>query len=201
MKPSASNEASRAALRALLEPRAVAVIGASRTPGKLGHAVVANLIRAGFTGRIFPINPAGGEIDGRACLRAIAELPDEVDCAMLVVPASETVAALQACAERGVRTAIIGASGFAETGTAEGRKRQDDVEAIARRAGMRLLGPNTNGIYNTAARLSLGYNAAHAYAIAPGPVSIISHSGALFGGFVDAACLRCRARQVRPGRQ
>ena len=84
MKPSASNEASRAALRALLEPRAVAVIGASRTPGKLGHAVVANLIRAGFTGRIFPINPAGGEIDGRACLRAIAELPDEVDCAMLV---------------------------------------------------------------------------------------------------------------------
>ncbi len=184
MKPSASNEASRAALRALLEPRAVAVIGASRTPGKLGHAVVANLIRAGFTGRIFPINPAGGEIDGRACLRAIAELPDEVDCAMLVVPASETVAALQACAERGVRTAIIGASGFAETGTAEGRKRQDDVEAIARRAGMRLLGPNTNGIYNTAARLSLGYNAAHAYAIAPGPVSIISHSGALFGGFV-----------------
>ena len=184
MKPSASNEASRAALRALLEPRAVAVIGASRTPGKLGHAVVANLIRAGFTGRIFPINPAGGEIDGRACLRAIAELPDEVDCAMLVVPASETVAALQACAERGVRTAIIGASGFAETGTAEGRKRQDDVEAIARRAGMRLLGPNTNGIYNTTARLSLGYNAAHAYAIAPGPVSIISHSGALFGGFV-----------------
>ena len=180
MKPSVSNEA----LRALLEPRAVAVIGASRTPGKLGHAVVANLIRAGFTGRIFPINPAGGEIDGRACLRAIAELPDEVDCAMLVVPASETVAALQACAERGVRTAIIGASGFAETGTADGRKRQDDVEAIARRAGMRLLGPNTNGIYNTTARLSLGYNAAHAYAIAPGPVSIVSHSGALFGGFV-----------------
>jgi acetyltransferase len=171
-------------LRALLEPRAVAVIGASRTPGKLGHAVVVNLIRAGFTGRIFPINPAGGEIDGRACLRAIAELPDEVDCAMLVVPASETVAALRACAERGVRTAIIGASGFAEIGTAEGRKRQDDVEAIARRAGMRLLGPNTNGIYNTAARLSLGYNAAHANAIAPGPVSIISHSGALFGGLV-----------------
>ena len=184
MKPSASNEISRAALRALFEPRAVAVIGASRTPGKLGYAVVANLISAGFPGLIFPINPAGGEIAGRACLRAIAELPDEVDCAMLVVPASETVAALAACAERGVRSAIIGASGFAEMGTPEGRKRQDDAAAIARRSGMRLLGPNTNGIYNTTARLSLGYNAAHAYAIAPGPVSIISHSGALFGGFV-----------------
>ena len=184
MKPSESNEPSRAALRALFEPRAVAVIGASRTPGKLGYAVVANLISAGFPGLIFPINPAGGEIAGRACLRAIAELPDEVDCAMLVVPASETVAALAACAERGVRSAIIGASGFAEMGTPEGRKRQDDAAAIARRSGMRLLGPNTNGIYNTTARLSLGYNAAHAYAIAPGPVSIISHSGALFGGFV-----------------
>jgi acetate---CoA ligase (ADP-forming) len=184
VKPSASNETSRVALRALFEPRAVAVIGASRTPGKLGHAVVANLISAGFPGLIYPINPAGGEIAGHACLRAIAELPDEVDCAMLVVPASETVAALHACAERGVRSAIIGASGFAELGTAEGRQRQDDAAAIARRAGMRLLGPNTNGIYNTTARLSLGYNAAHAYTIAPGPVSIISHSGALFGGFV-----------------
>ena len=169
MKPSESNEPSRAALRALFEPRAVAVIGASRTPGKLGYAVVANLISAGFPGLIFPINPAGGEIAGRACLRAIAELPDEVDCAMLVVPASETVAALAACAERGVRSAIIGASGFAEMGTPEGRKRQDDAAAIARRSGMRLLGPNTNGIYNTTARLSLGYNAAHAYAIAPRP--------------------------------
>jgi acetate---CoA ligase (ADP-forming) len=184
VKPSESNEASRAALRALFEPRAVAVIGASRTPGKLGYAVVANLISAGFPGLIYPINPAGGEIAGHACLRVIVELPDEVDCAMLVVPASETVAALAACAERGVRSAIIGASGFAETGTAEGRKRQDDAASIARRSGMRLLGPNTNGIYNTTARLSLGYNAAHAYAIAPGPVSIISHSGALFGGFV-----------------
>jgi acetyltransferase len=184
VKALASNEAARAALRALLEPRAVAVIGASRTPGKLGHAVVANLISAGFGGLIYPVNPAGGAIAGRACVRSVAELPDEVDCAMLVVPASETVAALAACAERGVRAAIIGASGFAEIGTAEGHRRQDDIAAIARRSGMRLLGPNTNGIYNTSARLSLGYNAAHGYAIAPGPVSIISHSGALFGGFV-----------------
>jgi acyl-CoA synthetase (NDP forming) len=171
-------------LRALFEPRSVAVIGASRTPGKVGHAVVANLIGVGFEGLIFPINPAGGAIAGRACLRVIAELPDGVDCAMLVVPASETVEALRACADKGVRTAIIGASGFAETGTAEGRARQDDLTAIARRTGMRLIGPNTNGIYNATARFSLGYNAAHAYAIAPGPVSIISHSGALFGGLV-----------------
>jgi acetate---CoA ligase (ADP-forming) len=191
VKPSASNDAvtgraqtTPASLRPLFEPRHVAVIGASRTPGKIGHAVVANLIKAGFTGRVFPVNPAGGEIEGLTCLRAIAELPDPVDCAMLVVPARETVAAIKACAEKGVRAAIIGASGFAEAGTAEGRQRQDEIAQLARRAGMRLVGPNTNGIYNAAARLSLGYNAAHGYAIAAGPVSIVSHSGALFGGFL-----------------
>lgn len=191
MRPLASNREAtapeaptKAALRALFEPRHVAVIGASRTPGKIGHAVVANLINAGFAGRIFPVNPAGGEIEGLTCLRTIAELPDGVDCAMLVVPARETVAAVRACADKGVRTAIVGASGFAEDGSADGRQRQVDIAALARNAGMRLIGPNTNGIYNTAARLSLGYNAAHAQAIAPGPVSIISHSGALFGGLV-----------------
>ena len=178
------DEQRRAALRALFEPRNVAVIGASRTPGKIGHAVVRNLIKGGFAGRIFPVNAAGGEVEGLACLRSATELPDAVDCAMLVVPAKETVEAIRACAQRGVRSAIIGAVGFAETGTAEGVKRQADVAMLARRAGMRLLGPNTNGIYNAAASLALGYNAAHAYAIAPGPVSIISHSGALFGGFV-----------------
>lgn len=174
----------RATLRALFAPRHVAVIGASRTPGKIGHSVVHNLIKGGFAGRIFPINAAGGEVEGLACLRSAAELPDAVDCAMLVVPAKETVAAIRACADKGVRSAIIGAVGFAETGTAEGRQRQDEVASLARRAGLRLLGPNTNGITNTSASLSLGYNAAHGYAIAPGPVSIVSHSGALFGGLI-----------------
>jgi len=69
-----------------------------------------------------------------------------------------------------VRAAIVGASGFAEAGTAEGHQRQDEIAWLARRAGMRLIGPNTNGIYNGAARLSLGYNAAHGYAIPIGPV-------------------------------
>jgi acetate---CoA ligase (ADP-forming) len=174
----------RAALRALFAPRHIAVIGASRTPGKIGHSVVHNLIKGGFAGRIFPINAAGGEVEGLACLRSAAELPDAVDCAMLVVPAKETVAAIRACADKGVRSAIIGAVGFAETGTAEGRQRQHEVASLARRAGLRLLGPNTNGITNTSASLSLGYNAVHGYAIAPGPVSIVSHSGALFGGLI-----------------
>jgi acyl-CoA synthetase (NDP forming) len=174
----------RAALRALFAPRHIAVIGASRTPGKIGHSVVHNLIKGGFAGGIFPINAAGGEVEGLACLRSAAELPDAVDRAMLVVPAKETVAAIRACADKGVRSAIIGAVGFAETGTPEGRQRQHEVATLARRVGLRLLGPNTNGIYNTSASLSLGYNAAHGYAIAPGPVSIVSHSGALFGGLI-----------------
>ena len=117
-----SDQSRRAALRALFAPRHVAVIGASRTPGKIGHSVVHNLIKGGFAGRIFPINAAGGEVEGLACLRSAAELPDAVDCAMLVVPAKETVEAIRACADKGVRSAIIGAVGFAETGTAQGRQ-------------------------------------------------------------------------------
>ena len=135
------DEQRRAALRALLEPRHVAVIGASRTPGKIGHAVVRNLIKGGFAGRIFPINAAGGEVEGLACLRSAAELPDTVDCAMLVVPAKETVEAIRACVERGVRSAIIGAIGFAETGTTEGVARQTEVAMLAREYfGPRIMG-------------------------------------------------------------
>ncbi|HEY4775083.1 MAG TPA: acetate--CoA ligase family protein [Xanthobacteraceae bacterium] len=169
-------------LRFLFQPRQVAVIGASRTPGKIGHAVVRNLKAGGFAGAIYPVNPAGGEVEGVPCLRSVADLPEPADCAITVVPAAQTVEAVRACAEKGVRAAVVGAGGFAEAGTPEGRQRQAELLAIARASGMRLLGPNTNGIYNRSAKLSLGYNAAHGYAMPPGPVSVIAHSGAVFGG-------------------
>jgi acyl-CoA synthetase (NDP forming) len=172
----------REALRALFEPRSVAIVGASRTPGKLGHTVVSYLKRGGFAGAIYPINPAGGDIEGVESLRAVADMPEGVDCAMLVVPAGAAVQALRECAERGVKTAIIGASGFAEDATDAGRQRQVELLAIARAHGMRLLGPNTNGLYNKSAALSLGYNSSHGENMPLGPVTVISHSGALFGG-------------------
>jgi acyl-CoA synthetase (NDP forming) len=169
-------------LRALFAPRHVAIIGASRTPGKNGHSALRNLVSGGFSGKIFPVNPSGGEIEGLPAYRSIRELPQAADCAMLIVPAAQCLGALEECAARGVKSAVIGASGFAEDGTDEGRARQAALVSVARDAGMRLIGPNTNGIYNRSANLSLGYNAAHGYHMPLAPVSIVAHSGAVFAG-------------------
>jgi acyl-CoA synthetase (NDP forming) len=171
-----------ASLLPLFQPRHVAVIGASRSEGKPGHAVVRNLIRCGFSGRITPVNAAGGEIDGLACVTSLALVEGPIDCVMVVVPASGAVAAVAECAAQGVRSVIVGASGFAETNTDQGRAWQDALTTIARGAGMRLLGPNTNGIYNATEAVSIGYNAAHADVANPSTISVVSHSGALFGG-------------------
>ncbi len=169
-------------LDALFRPRSIAVIGASRTPGKNGHAVVQNLVRGGYAGRIFPVNPAGGAIEGIACYRSLAELPEPADCAMVVIPAADAVAAVRQCAAAGIRAVVVGASGFAEDGTAAGAVRQEVLAQIARESGLVLLGPNTNGFLNATDRVSLGYNAEHAEHFPPGGVSVVSHSGALFGG-------------------
>ena len=169
-------------LRPLLRPNSIAIIGASRTPGKSGHSVVRNLVNGGFQGRIFPVNPAGGEIEGLRCYPSVAALPERADCAILVIPAADMVEAVRQCASAGVRTVIVGASGFAETGESEDKQRQDALAVIARDAGMRMLGPNTNGILNTVDRMLLGYNSEYRQRFEPGSISMVSHSGALFGG-------------------
>ena len=171
-------------LRPLFQPRHVAVIGASRTPGRTGYNVVSNLLACGFSGRISPINPAGGDVLGIPCHASLRDAPRDIDCAMIVIPAEGAAAAMKDCAEAGVRSVIIGASGFAEIATDAGRQRQDDITRIARENGIRVIGPNTNGIYNATDSVSLGFNAEHADRVAPGDISFVSHSGALFGGTV-----------------
>jgi acyl-CoA synthetase (NDP forming) len=169
-------------LRPLLQPKSIAIVGASRTPGKSGHMVVQNLVRAGFPGRIYPVNPSANEIEGLTCYASIAALPEPPDCAMLVIPAAEMVAAARQCADAGVRTVVVAASGFAETGEIEDIERQASLAEIARSSGMRMLGPNTNGILNTVDRMQLGYNSEYREQIPSGNISMISHSGALFSG-------------------
>jgi acyl-CoA synthetase (NDP forming) len=131
-------------LRPLLQPASIAIVGASRTPGKSGNMVLQNLVKGGFGGRIFPINPAADKIEGLPCFPSIAALPERPDCAMLVIPASEMVEAVQQCAKAGVRTVVVAASGFSETGEDEDIKRQATLADIARSSGMRMLGPNTS---------------------------------------------------------
>lgn len=130
----------REALQPLFGPAHVAVIGASSTPGKQGNTAIRYLKRCGFPGRISPVNPAGGEIEGLTCYRSIKEVRGQVDCVLLVIPAAAVVTAIRECAEVGVRVAIVGANGFAELGTAEGRARQAELAAVARASGMRIVG-------------------------------------------------------------
>jgi len=104
--------------------RGIALVGASAQPVKLSYGVLQNLVRSGYPGRIYPVNPRGGEILGLPVYRSLAEVPDPVDLAILMVPAEQSVAALEACGRRGIRAAILVASGFAERGGKGGSGRR-----------------------------------------------------------------------------
>lgn len=181
------------ALKPLFQPANVAVIGASNTQGKQGNTAIRYLRRCGYPGGIFPVNPAGGEIEGLKCYASVGEAPEKIDCALIVIPAGPAVDAVRQCAEAGVGAVIIGAAGFAELDSDEGRRRQDQLAAIAAEHDLRILGPNTNGIFNAHHKLSLGYNTSHGDALTPGPVSIAAHSGALFNSIAP------RLRHLRAG--
>ena len=167
-------------LRPFFDPNTVAIIGASRTPGKRGHTVTRNLVRSGFRGRIFPVNPGGGDIEGLTCVSSIEQIAERVDCAFLALPARQSVEAAAQCAAAGVRAIVVGSNGFAESGTEEGLALEVELHAIGRRSGMRIIGPNTNGIFNSKTHFSLGYNHSHSQPMPTGPISFVSQSGAMF---------------------
>ena len=179
---SESNRGMLDAMHALFYPQTVAVIGASRTRGKHGNTPIRFLQNCGFPGEIYPINPSGEEVEGLTCYASVGATPKRIDCALMVIPSAGTVQSIRDCAAAGVRNVIMGVTGFSELGTDEGRAREAEVKAIAKASGMRIVGPNTNGIFNASAKLPLGYNTSHGDALTPGPISIAAHSGALFNG-------------------
>ncbi|HEV2704092.1 MAG TPA: acetate--CoA ligase family protein [Steroidobacteraceae bacterium] len=134
-------------IEALVRPRTVAIIGMSSKPGSAGQVVLNNLVAAGYSGVIYPVGRSGGEIAGRRVLTSIAELPDGIDLAILMVPAEALKDSLMQCVDRKVRSAVSFASGFAEMGAA-GRAQQEELAQIAKNANMAFLGPNTVGYFN-----------------------------------------------------
>jgi acyl-CoA synthetase (NDP forming) len=140
-----------AAMNRIMRPAAVAVIGASAEPGKIGNSVLKNLVDGGYAGEIFPINPKADEILGHKAFRSIGDVPGDVDVAVFAIPAKFVPQALEEAGAKGVAGAILIPSGFAETGNQE---LQDEVLAIARRHGVRILGPNIYGYYYTPEHLS-----------------------------------------------
>ena len=128
-------------LHTFFHPRGVAVIGASGNPTELSHGVLHNLVTHGYRGGVYPVNPKGGEMLGLRVYANVAEVPDPVDLAVIVLSSDRTVQALEECGRRGIRAAVLIASGFGELG-AGGREREDQLRAVARRHGMRFIGPN-----------------------------------------------------------
>ena len=167
-------------LDALFSPRAVAVVGASRDPGKLGHRLLKNLIDYGFAGHLYPVNPSGEPILGHPAVPQVADLPEGIDLALVSLPASAVEPAVKGLALRRVRVAVILSSGFGEV-DAEGRATEKELTAVAREAGMRLVGPNCMGVYSSHGRL----NGTYFWELprTPGGISVVSQSGA-YGGLI-----------------
>jgi acyl-CoA synthetase (NDP forming)/RimJ/RimL family protein N-acetyltransferase len=170
----------------LLEPESVVVVGAGRTATSLGRVVLEHLLGGGFTGRVHVVNREADEEVGVAGLpsyRSVRDLPEAVDLAVLAIPAVEVEAVVADCAARGVRALVVVSAGFAESGP-EGEERQRRLVALARGSGMRVLGPSSFGIINTAPDLSL--NASLAPHLPPaGRLGFFSQSGALGVALLD----------------
>lgn len=134
-------------LRPLVRPRSVALVGLSSKPGSAGHVVLNNLLRSGFDGDVHLVGRSGGTLDGRPVLTDVAQLPEQVDLAILLVPADAVAATVQALTQRRAKAALCFASGFAEMGEA-GLAQQREIARLAEAGGLALLGPNTLGFFN-----------------------------------------------------
>ncbi len=139
-----------AAMKRIMQPRSVAVIGASDSAGKIGNAVMKNLIDGGYRGEIYPINPKADEILGRKAYKSVKDVPGDIDVAVFAVPAKFCIQALEEVGEKGIPGAIMIPSGFAETGETA---LQAELVATARRHNVRIMGPNIYGFYYTPANL------------------------------------------------
>ncbi|MFI6725591.1 GNAT family N-acetyltransferase [Streptomyces sp. R-74717] len=165
----------------LLAPGSVAVIGAGRTPGGVGRTVLRNLLGAGFTGRTYAVNRAfaadQGTIDGVPAHRSVGEIDEQVDLAVVAVPADRVPEAVADCGEHGVQGLVVLSAGYAEWG-AEGRERQRELVRQARSYGMRIIGPNAFGVINNSEAVRLNASLAPEPP-APGRIGLFTQSGAI----------------------
>jgi acetyltransferase len=172
-------------LEPLFSPRSIAVVGASRTSGSVGHAIISNLVFGGFTGVVYPVNPKAKSILGNRCVPSVSAIDGPVDLAVLVIPAPHVQAVVAECADKGTRHFIVISAGFKEVG-GEGVKRERDLKELAHERGLTIVGPNCLGIINTAP--TVGMNATFGRGMPnAGPFGLISQSGALCTALLDYA--------------
>ncbi|AEM82355.1 acetate--CoA ligase family protein [Streptomyces violaceusniger] len=168
-----SREEILSAMRRLMQPRSVAVVGASNEQGKIGNSVMRNLIDGGFPGEIHPVNPKADDILGRKAYKSVTDVPGEVDVAVFAIPAKFVPAALEEVGRKGIPNAVLIPSGFAETGEHELQRR---IVEIAEEYGVRVLGPNIYGYYSTWQDLCATFCTPYDV---KGPVALTSQSGGI----------------------
>ena len=183
-------------LRAALDPKSVAIIGASENPNKVGGRPVHYLDKFGFKGRIFPINPSRTEVQGYKCYNSLADLPEAPDMVIVAVAGDNAIGAVEDCAAHGVKIAVVMASGFGEVDAVVGKAKERRMVEVAHKAGMRIVGPNSQGLAN------FGTGAIASFSTmfmdmdrAEGHVAMLSQSGAL--STVPVGFLRQRGIGVR----
>jgi acyl-CoA synthetase (NDP forming)/RimJ/RimL family protein N-acetyltransferase len=175
------HQATVASLTRVLTPGAVAVVGAGRDPHGVGHRVLRNLLDGGFPGPVYPVNPRAHTLCGLPAYARIGDVPGPVDLAVVATPARAVVRVARECARAGVKSLVVVSSGFAEAGEAE---REAELLRVCRDAGMRLVGPNSLGVANTAARLNAGVLPG----VPPrGRLGLMSQSGTLAVAVIERA--------------
>ncbi len=168
-------------LEGFFQPKSVALIGASAKPGKLGYTVLANMIAAGFPGKIYPINPKATEISGYKAYPSIRDVPEVPDLAVIVIPAPYVAEALHEIGEKGTKSVVVISAGFREANV-EGLERERELVRIAQQYDMRIIGPNCLGIIDTYTPI----NATFAAGTPPqGNIAFMSQSGALQTAILD----------------
>ncbi len=168
-------------LEAFSCPRSVAVVGASRDPEKLGHVVLSNILKSGYQGKTYPVNPHAEEISGLKCYSSVLDISEPVELAIIALPAKFVASALEECGKKGVSGAIVISAGFREA-SSEGIRMERELLQIAKRYGMRMLGPNCLGVIDTICPINASFAADMAL---PGQIAFMSQSGALCTAILD----------------
>lgn len=167
-------------LKPIFSPKSIAVIGASRSPMKIGYEILQNILVQGYTGKVYPINPETPMIMGLKTQPSVLAVKDDIDLAIIAVPAEFVPKVMTECAKKKVKGVIVISSGFGETGE-KGKLLEEEVLQIARKGGMRLIGPNTLGYKDPIDNL----DAAFVFGMPrPGEIALISQSGALCIGMI-----------------
>ncbi len=159
----------------LFKPRAVAIVGASTKELSIGNVIIKNLQRFGYTGKIYPIHPSAPEVRGLKAYKSLAEVPGDVDLAHIIIPSKQVPQIIEECGQKGIRAAIINSAGFSELG-AEGAQLQAAFLANAKKYGVRIFGPNCQGIINTDPALNAYCNFTFTFP-GPGAISVVALSG------------------------